>query len=336
VGELIPHFQAAGEGLLRRLEGRAGANLSMEFHTTALDAVLRALFSLTPEDADRDVALIVRRYIAGPGRPNLLDGLARSEDDFAFAGASRRRFRKPWFAAVDRIVAERRSGVQPARRDLLALLLEVRDPETGAPLSDAEIRDQTATMLLAGFETTSRLLFWASYLLALDLPTQARVRAEVRAHPVEAVAGSADIEPWPALREVLLETLRLYPPIANLLRTAVADDEVAGEAIGPGTQVWISPWVIHRHRRFWDQPTAFLPSRFRGQRSPWTGGAFMPFGMGPRICIGAAFAMTEAEMVLASLLGRYSIGLDSRRRVLPVANVTTRPSFEPTFSLERS
>lgn len=333
VGELIPHFQAAGEGLLRRLDCASSANLSGAFHATALDAVLRALFSLEPEGADRGLALMVRRYFMGPGRPNLLDGLAKRESDFAFAGASRRRFQKAWFVQVDRIVAERRASPGPVRRDLLSLLLEACDPETGQPLTDGEIRDQTATMLLAGFETTSRLLFWASYLLALDQDAQERLRTEIRGHPPDAVTSLADLEQWQQLREVLLEALRLYPSAPHLVRDAVEADEIMGEVIGPGAQIWISPWVIHRHRRFWEKPTAFMPSRFKDQRSPWTSGTFIPFGMGPRICIGASFAMAEAEIVLASLLSRYRIGLADQRPVLPVANVTIRPSFEPKFNL---
>ncbi len=294
---------------------------------------MRALFSLGPEDADQGLAPLVRRYFRGPGRPNLLDGFAKREDDFAFAGASRRLFQKAWFARVDRIVAERRANPEPARRDLLSLLIEARDPETGEPLTDTEIRDQSATMLLAGFETTSRLLFWACYLLALDQDVQARLRMEILAHPPDAVSTLGDVESWGQLREVLLEALRLYPPAPHIVRDAVAADEVMGEAIGPGAQVWISPWVIHRHRRFWEKPTAFMPSRFKDQRSPWTSGTFLPFGMGPRICIGASFAMAEAEIVLASLLSRYRIGLADQRPVLPVANITIRPSFEPKFSL---
>jgi cytochrome P450 len=134
----------------------------------------------------------------------------------------------------------------------------------------------------------------------------------------------------------LLETLRLYPPVPHLVREPVADDEIMGEPVKARSQIWISPWVMHRHRKFWGQPTAFLPERFAGKASPWTTiGAYLPFGAGPRICIGATFAMAEAHIVMATLLRRYRIIRADLRPVLPVARVTIEPSFTPMFQLER-
>ena len=134
----------------------------------------------------------------------------------------------------------------------------------------------------------------------------------------------------------LLEALRLYPHVAHLLREPLADDEILGEPVGVRSQIWISPWVMHRHRKFWKQPTAFMPERFADKASPWTViGAYLPFGTGPRICIGAAFAMAEAHIMMATLLRRYRIIRDDLRPVLPVARVTIEPSFTPMFQLER-
>ena len=333
VESLLPHFQQAAEDMVRGLAGRGSANLSAVFHGSTLDAVLRALFSLEPDEAGSGLAAMVRRYITGAGRPNLLDGLARAEGDFGFAGGSRRRFQAAWFARVDTIVARRRGELNEGGRDLLDLLIAARDPETGEPLDDAEIRDQAATMLFAGFETTSRLLFWASYLLCLDQAEQLRIRAEIADFRPDRVSRLADLARWPRLRQTLLEALRLYPPAAHILREAIEPDTILGEAIEPGTRVWISPWVVHRHRRLWEQPTAFIPDRFAGQPSPWIGGAFIPFGVGPRICIGASFAMAEAQIMLATLLSRYEIALADDRPVLPVASVTTAPHHEPLFTL---
>ena len=333
IADLSPHFKAAAEGLLRDVEGRPGINLSAAFHRATLDAVLRALFSQEAGAATDGLAAMVRVYMNGPGRPNFLDGFARAETDFTYPGDRRRAFQRKWFAAVDDIVAQRKAVPTSGRRDLLGLLLQARDPETEQPLSSAEIRDQSATMLFAGFETTSRLLFWAAYLLALDPAEQTRVREEIQAFPPDRVDKLDDTTHWPRLRQVLSEALRLYPPVAYVVRDAVDDDMVLGETVKPGARVWISPWVMHRHRRFWDHPTAFMPSRFTGQRSPWAHGPFIPFGMGPRICIGAAFAMAEAEIMLATLLHRCSISLKSKTPVLPIANVTIRPSYEPAFEL---
>ncbi len=334
VGDLIPHFAAAAGSLTARLQSRA--NLSEEFHRTALEAVMRALFSMEVADDRRGMAKLVRDYIAGPGRPTVFDGLARRENDFTpWLGGRRRRFQKAWFAQVDALVAERRAAGQPGHGDLLDLLLAVRDPETGEGLDNAEIRDQCATMLVAGFETTSRLLFWATYLLSLDQVEQARIRAEITAHPPDGVHRLEDLAAWPRLRQTLFEALRLYPPVAVLIREIKRPVTIAGNDMKPGVLAWISPWVMHRHRKYWDNPTAFMPDRFAGKPQAYlTEEAFLPFAAGPRICIGASFSIAEASVILAHLLLKCEISLESEAPVLPVSTVTTAPDHEPWFRLE--
>jgi hypothetical protein len=132
--------------------------------------------------------------------------------------------------------------------DLLDLLIAVRDPETGEPLAADEVRDQCAGMIFGGYETTARLLFWASYLLTLDHGEQARLRDEVAAFPPERVATLDDLGRWPRQRLVLLEALRLYPPVPILVREPIEDDVIMGEPVRRGVQVYIAPWVLHRHR----------------------------------------------------------------------------------------
>jgi cytochrome P450 len=336
IGLLLPHFRDAGLHLLRSIERSPRANLSKAFQDTALEAVLRALFSL-PESGEREkLSHMARAYVEGPGQPTLVDGFAKSEGTFAFANARRARFQKVWHAAIDQIISRRRaSPIAATHRDLLDLLLSVRDAETGAALSDAEIRDQCATMFFAGFETTARLMFWASYLLAMDPEEQTSVRKEIAVFRPERIDGLDDIQNWGRLRNVLLEALRLYPPLPQILRNANGADVICGEEIGADTRVWISSWLMHRHRRFWDRPTAFLPDRFMGKTAPWMQiPAYIPFGAGPRICIGLWFALSEAEMVMAQLLSRYRISLPGVRPVLPVGRVTTEPSYEPLFRLD--
>ena len=336
VGDLIPHFAAAADNLVNRLAGQGRANLSAEFHRTALDAVMRALFSMQVDDDRSGMAAMVRQYIAGPGRPTVFDGMARRENDFTpWLGGRRRRFQKAWFAQVDALVAQRRASGQAGHGDLLDLLLAVRDPETGEGLDNAEIRDQCATMLVAGFETTSRLLFWAVYLLALDPLEQTRIRAEVTAHPPEGVNSLEDLAAWPRLRQTLFEALRLYPPVAVLIREIKRPVTIAGHAMTKGALAWVSPWVMHRHRKFWDNPTAFMPDRFAGKPQAYlTEEAFLPFAAGPRICIGASFSIAEASVLLARLLTKYELSLESAAPVLPVSTVTTAPDHEPWFKLE--
>ena len=335
VETLLPHFLASGEAMIRGLSDAAPVQLLRVFDETALDAVLRALFSLPDDEARAPMAAMTRTYMSRHSG-SIWDGLARAEADFAFASRGRRAFQRQWSGHVDSIIAKRRAAAASApSRDLLSLLLAVRDPETGEPLTDADVRDQASTMLAAGFGTTARLLFWCGYLLCLDPSTQRRVRREIASFPPDRVAGLDDLNHWPLLRLVMLEALRLYPPAPHLIRQAVEEDTVLGETIGPGAQVWMSPWVIHRHHRFWDQPDAFIPERFAGQTSPWTNGPFMPFGAGPRICIGAAFALSEAQIILATLLSRFAISLADDRPVLPVGRLAISPDHEPDFVLER-
>ena len=335
VSSLLPHFLAAANDLMDDIKGDQPVDLDDAYQGVALNAVLRALFSL-PDRKDRDrVGNVVRQYITGPGRPQVLDGLARTETAFSFALGGRRAFQKRWTALVDSIVADRRR-VAPGDvpRDLLDLLFAARDPETGGSLSPAEIRDQAATMIFAGYETTARLLFWASYLLTLDQREQSRVHAEVSAFPPNRIRDLKDLENWPRLRMTLLETLRLYPPVPMLIREPLEDDVILGEPVRRGVQVYIAPWVLHRHRKYWKEPTAFMPDRFANQASPWTsGGGYMPFGAGPRICIGAMFAMAEAQIILATLLHSHRLSMDDPRPLLPVGRLTTQPSHTPDFIL---
>lgn len=335
VNLLVPHFHAAAQGLVKRLEGAGRANLSEAFHDTALDAVLRSLFSLPADQGRAGLSGIVREYLQGPGRPRLFDGLARDENDFGFALGARRRFQRRWFAAVDAVIADRKAaGHVGEQRDLLDLLLSVRDPSTGEPLDDAEVRDECATLLVAGFETTSRLLFWTAYLLALDGAEQGRLRREITEQPPEGVATLEDLHRWPRLRQTLCEAMRLYPPVPLLMREAIGPDTIAGHEIDKGVRVWMAPWVVHRHRQLWDQPTAFLPDRFAGKPQPWISEpGFIPFGAGPRICIGATFAIAEVSIVIATLLSRFEWSLDDARTVMPIGGVTISPSVEPWFRL---
>ncbi len=337
IGDLIPHFKDAGARMIAALTGKSQVQLTEVFHRAALDAVLRALFSLPADESRAGMSTMVREFLNGAGRPNLLDALATSEGDFPWTLGKRRAFEKAWLAQVDGIIAARKSrggDGSHKRGDLLDLLLSARDPQTGEGVPDAEVRDQCSTMLAAGFETTSRLLFWASYLLALDQTQQALIREEVRAFPPDQVQSMDDLGRWPHLKCALLEALRLYPPVAYIVRKAIADDVLAGESIKAGTEVWISPFIIHRHRKFWDNPTAFMPERFAGVPSPWTSmDHFLPFGAGPRICIGAAFSITEAQIILAHLLSAYELKLEDKRPVLPVFRLATVPDHDPCFTL---
>ena len=157
------------------------------------------------------------------------------------------------------------------------------------------------------------------------------------AFPPERVTSLNDLGNWPRLRLVLLEALRLYPPVPIIVREPIEDDVIMAEPIRRGIQVYVVPWVLHRHRKHWQHPTAFMPDRFAGLSSPWTsGGAYLPFGAGPRICLGAAFALAEAQIILATVLHRYTIAVEDEGPVLPVGRLTILPSYNPMFRVERA
>lgn len=338
IGLLLPHFQEAGLDLLRTVEGHAHVNLSQAFQDTALEAVLRALFSMPQNQARARLSVLARGYVSGPGRPTLFDGFARSESAFAFAYGARNRFQRAWFGAIDQVVEDRAKTPPQGdeARDLLDLLLGLRDADTGQGLDMAEIRDQSATMLFAGSETTARMMFWASYLLTQAPEEQSSVRAEIANFPPERVTSLDDLHNWPRLRNVLLEALRLYPPVPHTTRDAIGPDLICGTPIKPNSRIWMSAWVMHRHRRFWKHPTAFLPDRFAGVSAPWVQmPAYVPFGAGPRICLGLTFALSEAQIIMAHLLSRYQIGLADGPPVMPIARLTIEPSYEPEFHLQR-
>jgi len=229
------------------------------------------------------------------------------------------------------LMAERRaagkSGNAPPR-DLFDLMEAARDPETGEGFSDEQLGDEVATMILAGHETTAIALFWSLYLLALDPAAQDAVAAEASS---VGIGGTPEVERLKFTRAVIDEAMRLYPPAFLVARAARGADTIIGMPIKPKDVILIAPWLLHRHEKLWRDPNAFVPQRFLPPSPPPDRFAYMPFGAGPRICIGAHFAQVEATLALAKLVGTFHVGLADRAPVTPVAVVTTRPDRSPPF-----
>jgi len=219
-------------------------------------------------------------------------------------------------------------------RDLFDLLLRARDPETGQGFSHEQLRDQIATMILAGHETTAVTLFWSLVLLAGAPDEQRRVADEARG---VAIAPDNAMDVMPRLvrtRAVISEALRLYPPAFTLVREAIGPDRAGTIDIPRSSVLMIAPWVLHRHRRYWRDPDAFDPSRFLPDQPPPPRFAYLPFGAGPRVCVGAQFALAEATLVLAMLMGEFAVALADPLPLVPVAIVTTQPNHPPAFRLQ--
>jgi unspecific monooxygenase len=248
-------------------------------------------------------------------------------------------FRRRWTRFVAMLVAERRAagkadGAPP--RDLFELMLAARDPETATEFTDDQLGDQVATMILAGHETTATALFWSLYLLALDPATQEQVAAEAQGTTINGapatVNGAVDIDRFKFTRAVVEETMRLYPPAFLILRAAAAPDMIAGIPVKKNDIVLVAPWLLHRHEKLWQDPNAFIPSRFMTGTPP-DRFAYLPFGVGARVCIGAHFALVEATLALAKMIGAFRVDLVDREPVMPVGVVTTQPDRSPMFSI---
>ena len=333
---LVPLIDRAIGDALIDLDAEAARGpvaLFPALHRLALEIAGRSMFSVAMDRHGDALRRFIAEYSERLGRPHLLDILMpptwRAPLDFP-----RARFRKRWTPFLGEIIAARAADATPhTNRDLLDLLMAAKNPESGAAFTYAEVRDQVATMILAGHETTAVLLFWAAYLLALAPALQEQVAQEARDADLTAPAGCAQDGRLPLTRAVIDETMRLYPPAFVIVRRALEADRVGGVEVAGGDIVMISPWVLHRHRRLWNDPDAFDPGRFLPGAPPIPRYAYLPFGVGPRVCIGAHFALTEAVLALARIVGRYKIALADTTPVLPAAVVTTQPDHAPDFRL---
>jgi cytochrome P450 len=306
----------------------------------ALRIAAHSMFSLESASFSREMRDKLMKYGLNHTRPDLFDLLLppgmRSPQDRA-----RAQFRGQWTGMMDRIIAMRRtlgppSGGGPDRaRDLFDMLDMARDPETGAGFDHAELRDEVSTMIIAGHETTSAALFWACYVAAKLPDLQARIAEEVRTVDLSPAIAAEALKRLVYTRAFMDEVLRLYPPAFLLVRVAKQADHILDHAIAPGTVVSISPWVMHRHRLHWRDPERFDPTRFLPGAVAPERYTYLPFGAGPRVCVGAQFALTEGVLVLARLVQSFRIDVTGDRGMRPIGRVTTQPDRRVSFILAR-
>lgn len=235
---------------------------------------------------------------------------------------------------IEEIIADRKRTGED-KGDLLSMFLKARDEETGQPWTDEQVRDEAAVIFLAGHETTASALGWTFYLLSQHPEAEARLHEEVDRVLGGRAPAHDDLPGLPYTRQVFEEALRLYPPVAVFSREAQADDEILGRRIPAGSMVLVVPWLLHRHRALWRDPDLFDPDRFSPERSKGRSKyAFVPFGAGPRTCLGAAFAMIEATIVLATIAQRYRLRLRPGHPVAPLCRLSLRPSDGLPMRLE--
>jgi cytochrome P450 len=225
---------------------------------------------------------------------------------------------------VGRIIGERRNHGGD-RGDLLSMLVLARDDED-RPMIARQLRDEMVTLLLAGHETTALALSWTWYLLSQHPDVEEMLADEATRVLGGRAAGASDLPKLVVARQIVTEAMRLYPPAWGFGREALVDCELGGYCIPAGTTIIISPWVLHRDPRYFDRPAEFRPERWSDEfmrRLPRS--AYIPFGGGPRICIGNRFAVMEAVLILATVARRYRLQWQGNRPILPLPSITLRP-----------
>ena len=244
---------------------------------------------------------------------------------------------RPLDAAINRMIDARQRDPQNAPADLLNRLITAHDESGDLAMTSREVRDQVITIFIAGHETTAQAMNWTLYVLSQHPGHEARLHAELD----EVLGGRTPVqEDLPRLgftRRVIEESMRLYPTAPGLsTRACLADDEICGVKVRKGSLIGVAPWILHHHRRLWDEPERFDPDRFLPERSAGRPRfAYLPFGAGPRVCIGQVLAMNEATLILASLAQRYRLRVAPGQKVALQSNVTLRPRHGLRMTLEK-
>ena len=318
---LVARWNAAGRDL--RIDAAA------EMTGLTLDVLVRTIFSDGLGCDAGELRSAMATYFETIGRIDPLD-LFGVPDFVPRLGRLRVRPTLRFFnAAIDEIIAARRGRLQrdpgSAPDDILTLLLNALDPETGDRMTEAAVRSNILTFIAAGHETTANCLSWSLFLLSRSPEWHERVASEARREldgPIEGLTDRLVLT-----RAVIDEALRLYPPIAAISRVATGPDQVADVAIKRGSMVVVAPYVLHRHRTLWSDPDYFDPKRFLGDaRARIDRFSLLPFGAGMRTCIGSAFAAQEATLVLATIMKHFHLNLVSGHQVWPLLRVTLRPA----------
>ena len=323
---LSPIMTAAAQRSADRIAaaGPRAINMLDEMVTSTFDVISDVTFS-GGDGFDRDaVHRAIDDYIAEAGKLSLFDILGLPDwlprPGRAMSGRALKDMKRIADGAID-ARAERGPSDTP---DLLDLLLDGTDPKTKRQMNTAELRDNLLTFIVAGHETTALTLSWALYLMGFDQAVQQKARAEAQTVLQGRAATGADVENLPYIRQIIDETLRLYPPAGVISRTAQRRDTLCGREVRPGDTVMVPIYALGRHQQLWDQPDVFDPDRFK-DRKAIDRYAYLPFGDGPRICIGASFAQQEAVIILATLLSRFRFTPVAGKSPEPVMILTLRP-----------
>lgn len=328
LAKLVPGMVAPFEALTRILSERNEAepfDVSHAMTRTTLEVITATLFTSGDELDMEAVSEAISDYLmpiswtiglASIGAPEWLPHPGK-----ATIRSGRDRMRQ----LVGEAVSRRRQS-KKKRDDICAELMDARDPETGKPLNDADLVDMLLTLVAAGHETSANALTWALYCLAMQPHLQEELRAEVEDIAGDRAVGASDIAQLRKTEAFLKEAMRLFPPVPLMARQTTKTENVGSHRCAAGMTLFIPIYAIHRHESIWDSPDVFDPSRFapeKARRIPRT--AYMPFGAGPRICIGNTFAMMEMVAALATMARGISFRASASTRCEPIHRITLRP-----------
>lgn len=326
VMNLAPIMSAAAERSCDRIAaaGARAVDMADDMVRTTFDVISEVTFSGDDSFDGQAVHRSIDAYIAEAGRISLFDILGFPDwvprPGRMMTGKAVTQMKR----VADEAVEARRARGSKGVPDLLDLLLAGEDPETMRQMNTAELRDNLLTFIVAGHETTALTLAWSLYLCAFDQEVQDRAREEAQSVLQGRTATGEDVASLPLIRMIADEALRLYPPAAMVSRTAQAADTLCGRDVRPGDTVIIPIYALHRNELLWEDANAFRPDRF-ADRKAIERFAYLPFGDGPRICIGASFALQEAVIILATLLSRFRFTRIEGRDPDPVMIITLRP-----------
>lgn len=329
----FPVMREATDAMLARLAALpdgAEHDLEVEMTHVTADIIFRTIFSspMTGTDAHR-VFDAFSRFQALVPRLMLPSLYGKRWLRWPWDAWRSRRAAREIRGLLETLVRPRyeahRAGCPATRQDILASFLDARDPDSGEPFSFEALVDQVAMLFLAGHETSASALTWATHLLARAPDVQARVHAEVTAQLGTRAPELGDVKALPLTRNVFRETLRLFPPVGFMARQTSRGCPMRKKQVPAGATVVVAPWLIHRHRDLWPEPDAFNPDRYDNDASREAlKQAYLPFGMGPRVCMGAAFALQEATLILAQLVRRYRLEAVPGHVPQPVGRLTIR------------
>jgi cytochrome P450 len=322
--DTFPAIKAAGAAAVARMPVGV-TEIEEEMSHAAADVIFRTLFSIPIE---HEVAAQVFHEFRAYQRTQPILNLAALTPLPSWVPRGHRRATKAAAASIRRLITqlttERMWQIEAGRApdDLATKIMTTEDPETGRTFSTEEMVDQVAIFFLAGHETSASALGWALYLLATHPEVQARVADEVLA------AGDVDFAGLSKLRftrDVFREALRLYPPVPMMVREATRDERFRDRDVKAGSPIVLSPWHLHRHERFWDNPDGFDPDRYGTENGKTClRDAYMPFSKGPRVCTGAGFAMVEGTLLLAQMVRAFQFDAIPGDVPMPVAYLTVR------------